>query len=670
MFLISIDTLRSDRLPLYGYEEGSTPAIDRLAKDAVVFRKAFSNVPVTLPSHASIFTGRLPHGHGVRDNIGYALPASHPTLASILRDHGYRTGGAVSSFVMRAETGIARGFEHWDDATTLAPARTISSWQRDGEATRRALSEWLGPHPSGAIFAFLHLYEPHFPYTPPQSCGSRFEDPYDGEVACADAVVGRFLDELRARGLYDQALVILLSDHGEGLGDHGELEHGVFLYREAIQVPLLVKLPGNAKAGEEISHPVSLTDVFPTVLAQLGIARSDDGDGVDLFSAPEPGRLVYGESYYPRLHYGWSELFSLVGEEEHLIEAPVVELYDYRADPGETRNLAAERRREVASMRERIETIRSAHPFEEPQAADPETARKLASLGYLGGGGSSASGARPDPKAKVELLTLFGRGAGSLQRGDHGAAIEIGRAIVRDDPGFLQAWGLIAAAHRERGEHEPALEALREQMRRAPGHPQIALATASLLTEMRRWDEARSHAELAVAWAPSLAWETIGGIELARGELDAALAAAAKAAESAPLRIQPLIIESQVRRARGELGSELALLDRVRARIAQGQAPPLPDLELHRGEALLKLRRAAEAEAAFRAETESFPANHRAWASLALVVGAGGRKEEARAILVRGLERSPGAAMRRAARDALTIMGDAEGLRELGIDGS
>ncbi|MCA1733803.1 MAG: sulfatase, partial [Acidobacteria bacterium] len=250
VFIISIDTLRADRLPAWGYESGRTPAIDAFRRDAILFRNAYSNAPMTLPSHASLFTGVLPYRHGVRDNIGYSLPAESVTLASALRAAGYRTGAAVSSFVLRRETGIGAGFEFYDDATTVAPTQTISSWQRDGESTRRSLTRWLDEASSAPPFGLLHIYEPHYPYTPPEPFASRFDDPYDGEVAASDSVIGRFLEDLRSRGLYDPALIVVLSDHGEGLGDHGELEHGVFLYREAIQVPLLVKLPGGARAGE------------------------------------------------------------------------------------------------------------------------------------------------------------------------------------------------------------------------------------------------------------------------------------------------------------------------------------------------------------------------------------------------------------------------------------
>ncbi|MFN2239187.1 MAG: sulfatase-like hydrolase/transferase, partial [Thermoanaerobaculia bacterium] len=533
---------------------------------------------------------------------------------------------------------------------------TISSWQRDGESTRRSLTRWLDEASSAPPFGLLHIYEPHYPYTPPEPFASRFDDPYDGEVAASDAVIGRFLEDLRSRGLYDPALIVVLSDHGEGLGDHGELEHGVFLYREAIQVPLLVKLPGGARAGEEVTAPVSLTDIFPTVMSALQLDSGSAVDGVNLLTAQPSERSIYSESWYPRLHYGWSELYSQVDSRFHFIEAPAVELYDVVADPGEKQNIAGEQRRVVSTMRAAIQEVVSDHPFREPIAADPETLRKLASLGYLGGGGSGSDGPRADPKEKIGLLTLFGRGAAHLQRAEYEKAVEVGRTIVADNPDFLQGWGLLAAAWREMGDLPRAIGALETQMRRAPGNPQTALALSSLYLAVRRFDDARAHAELAMSYAPSLAWEAVAAAELGRGNLDAAWKASESAAAAAPLRVQPLIVQSQVLRARRDPAGELALLDTVRRRVAAGEAPLVPDLDLRRGEALLRLGRVADAEAAFRAETERFPTSVRAWANLALVLDAQGRREQSRQVLAKALEVNPTPAMRAAAREVTEIV--------------
>ena len=254
VILISIDTLRADHLPSYGYRAGSTPAIDRLAAAGVVFDDAYSQTPLTLPSHTTLLTGRLPWHHGVRDNIGYTVAPGERTLAARFKAAGYATGAAVSSYVLRHQTGIARGFDFFDDGLTIAgTGEALGETQRDGQQTADALAAWVDTHAGQPLFAFLHLYEPHAPYTPPASHASA--QPYDGEISYADEIVGRFLDRLAARGILDRAIVALVSDHGEGLGDHGEAEHGLLLYREALRVPLIVRLPGGRYRGTRVAVP-------------------------------------------------------------------------------------------------------------------------------------------------------------------------------------------------------------------------------------------------------------------------------------------------------------------------------------------------------------------------------------------------------------------------------
>ncbi|HKO00063.1 MAG TPA: sulfatase, partial [Thermoanaerobaculia bacterium] len=237
MILISVDTLRSDHLPAYGYTGVATPNIDALRKDGILYKRAYSHTPLTLPSHATILTGTLPADHGLRDNVGFKLAPNVPTLASLLKKNGYATGAAVSAFVLRHETDISRGFDFYDDDVEPIGASTvIGRVQRDGRETARVAKSWIDRQ-QGTFFFFLHLYEPHTPYTPPEPFFGRYPNHYDGEIAYADDIVGDFIGYLKQRDLYDKALIIFLSDHGEGLNEHGEEEHGIFLYREALQVP-------------------------------------------------------------------------------------------------------------------------------------------------------------------------------------------------------------------------------------------------------------------------------------------------------------------------------------------------------------------------------------------------------------------------------------------------
>jgi arylsulfatase A-like enzyme len=408
--LISIDTLRSDHLPAYGYDHVETPAIDALRSDAVLYRRAYSQVPLTLPSHASILTGLLPPAHGVRDNAGYRLsPSVGPTLAELLHGAGYATGAAVS-FVLRHQTGIARGFDHYDDHFSAGHEKTIGEIQRPGPETLEAILPWVRSVAGGPFFLFFHIYEPHTPRAPPEPFAARYGKTYDGEVAAADAVVGRLLDELKTLHAYDRSTIILLSDHGEGLGDHGEDEHGVLLYRESLQVPLIVKLPGAADAGAAVDRPVELVDVAPTVLALAGVDRPEAMTGVSLLKLAEgspaagdaPPRALYSETFNPRLRYGWSGLTSVIRGHYQYIEGADRELYDLAADPGETNNILRSHRKVYATLRDALHGFDSKlqQPFEE----DSETRAALASLGYLGSVAPEDESPRPDPKAMLPAL--------------------------------------------------------------------------------------------------------------------------------------------------------------------------------------------------------------------------------------------------------------------------
>src|SRR5438552_7644322 len=263
IILISIDTLRSDHLPAYGYTKIETPGIASLRADSILYEHAYSHCPLTLVSHASIFTGLLPAEHGIRDNLGYNLNPKARTLAELMKSKGYATGGAVSAIVLRGDSGIKRGFDFWDDDIDIDPnSLGMGRAQRKGDETREIAQRWIGQHKSKPFFLFFHIYEPHTPYDPPEPFRSRYGASYDGDVAAADDVIGRFLTFLHDENLYDRSTIILLSDHGEGLGDHGEDEHGILLNREVLQVPLLVKLQKSRQHGKSVATPVQLIDVF------------------------------------------------------------------------------------------------------------------------------------------------------------------------------------------------------------------------------------------------------------------------------------------------------------------------------------------------------------------------------------------------------------------------
>ena len=395
VILISIDTLRADRLPLYGYTKIQTPFLDRFAKDAWLFENTYSPCPMTLPAHTTMLTGMLPPEHGVRNNIGFVFDGqAHASLPRLLKQRGYATGAAVSSYVMRFETGLGALFDFYEDSFVTTPGVQSVNYQRSGDKTAVFAQAWIGEHAAKPFFFLFHIYEPHLPYDPPEPFRSRYGATYDGEVATSDAIVGGFLKTLKKLGGYDRAIVIVTSDHGEGLGEHGEQQHSIFLYREAIRVPLLVKLPANSGAGTRVAAPVQLSDIFPTVTAALGLPTPKEVSGTSLFAAgatAAAGRVIYGETLFPRLQLGWSDLRSILDSRYHYIHGPRPELYDMVVDPREQHDLAKSDPATVSRLAR--ELSRFPKGSAKPASVDEETRRRLSSLGYLGtlrdGGGTA-----------------------------------------------------------------------------------------------------------------------------------------------------------------------------------------------------------------------------------------------------------------------------------------
>jgi choline-sulfatase len=667
VFLISVDTLRSDHVGVYGSTRASTPNIDRFAKDGVVFERAFSHVPQTLPSHAAILSGLLPQNNGVRDNIGYTVAESIPTLQSVLKSYGYATGAAVSSYVLRRATGIGRGFDSFDDELEYKSTLDTGA-ERNGERTLAALQRWLDSvAASKRVFGFLHLYEPHAPYTPPPEF-AKGRSPYDGEVAYADAIVGRFLDDLKRRGLYDDALIVFLSDHGEGLGDHGEEEHGIFVYREALQVPLIIKLPRRANAGTRVQSLAALTDVMPTTLKILGLVPPARLDGVDLFAPRKAGRRLYAESYYARFHLHWHELTSLVSEEWHYIDAPRIELYALRADPAESKNVAEPNRRTAFAMQREIAAM--VKPFSPPTQVDLEDQRKLAALGYIGSIATGGGGDYPDPKDRIQYIRMFHEAESLTSARRFSEAIPLLERLTIENPSLVEEWLLLADAQEQTGRRTAAMVTLREAIKRFPGSPNATLSLAQILLAAGRYDEAVAHAELALKQDAVLARETLARIALSRGNLAEARKQIDLALDAAPHRTSTLMAAATIQLRQNDWPRALATLDRAAAEVSLRHLPAIRGLESDRGDALLHLQRGPEAEEAYRKETSLFPNDVPAWGNLSMILAAQGRRAEAIQALRDAMEKNPGPAARRMAIESLEAMDASEAARKLARGGA
>ncbi len=416
LLIITADTLRADRLGAYGYKENQTPAIDRWAREGVLFEQAYAEVPLTLPSHCTLLTGQLPFTHGVRDNAGFNLASEQVTLAEILHDAGYRTAAFVSSYVLHSRFGLAQGFDLYDDAVGDSGGSGLvssASLRRGAAETTKAFLEWLQANQRERFFVWVHFYDAHTPY----------DGTYDQQVARIDRGVSEIDAALRRLKLLDKTHVLFLSDHGESLGEHGESGHGFFIYDSTLRVPWILRpAEGFSPAARRIDTPFSLLDVVPTVLQLLGLRVAPQLQGRSALRAmagrPVVDEDLYAESYMANFQFGWSPLRSLRSGGFKFIEAPRPELYDLRTDPSELRNLFSERQALGLQLKERLKALvaRFGSGAASTVAIDRETAERLAALGYVALAPPSAgsTGGGDDPKDWIGAFEGFQRILGLL----------------------------------------------------------------------------------------------------------------------------------------------------------------------------------------------------------------------------------------------------------------
>ena len=416
VLVLTLDTTRADRLGAYGFAGADTPHMDRLAREGALFEQAESVAPLTLPAHSSLFTGRFPFQHGVRDN-GAPLDPGERTLAQALQAEGFRTAAFTAAFVLDARWGLARGFEHYDGVVT--PRQDDVQRREDvrrpaDEVVDHALA-WLDTPSKSRFFAWLHFYDAHAPYDPPDGAVTRAPG-YQGAINYVDSQIGRVLAFLDARHLRERTLVVLVGDHGESLGEHGERTHGLFVYEGVTRVPLIIRAPSLRMRGRRVTDPVRSVDVMPTVLDLLGLPVPASIAGTTLVArmtgaGRDPDLETYSESMYPRYHFGWSELRAMRAGRFKLIAAPRSELYDLDTDPGEQHNLYMTRPALAAALSARLRLREQGDADHAPRGRtiDPDAADRLSALGYVAG---SPDGREPavslaDPKDKIDLYRLI-----------------------------------------------------------------------------------------------------------------------------------------------------------------------------------------------------------------------------------------------------------------------
>jgi len=522
--LISIDTTRADRLGAYGWRPSTTPHIDSWASEGVVFDNALTPVPITLPAHTSLLTGLFPYRHGARDNGTYRAPDDVPTLASGLSEAGYGTAAVVAAAVLDRQYGLARGFDRYDDGGRSSGGGLAIAERNASAVTDAAIA--IASDLKPPFFLFVHYFDPHATYAPPAPFRERHRsDLYQGEIAYVDEQIGRLRRELDARSLLDNAVIVLTSDHGEGLGEHGEATHGVFLYQSTLRIPLIVIAPGRWPAGGRNSELVSLVDVAPTLYAFAGVAAPADVEGAPLegrgVSGSTPGaRWLPLESELGFNSYGWAPLAGITDGGLKWVGAPRAELYDLHADPSESRNLAATRAEDVARLaalyREMASEDRRSGAIDDGDLERSRRMDELRSLGYVSGsrGDSRHQSGLADPKDAIATLAQINEARQLMSEGLNGEAAGLLARVVAVSPRNVSALVLSGSAHILDGSPNQALDPLEAAERIAPQNADVQFNLGLAWLGVNRPDRAEAAWKRALELAPRYEQAAVNVIDL------------------------------------------------------------------------------------------------------------------------------------------------------------
>jgi arylsulfatase A-like enzyme/Tfp pilus assembly protein PilF len=639
IILISIDTLRADHLPLYGYRNVRTPAIDALAAEGVVFERAYAHSPQTLPSHVSLLSGQLPFETGVRDEVGFAVRPTTRLLPQLLKTRWYASGAVVSSYLLRRETGLAQGFDFYDGEMAQPGDGAPAVMERPGPDSVVVAQKWIASLSTPRFFLFLHIDEPHAPYAAP----ARFAQyaPYDGEIAYADEIVGRFLRWLKGKGLYDRATIVLLSDHGEGLGDHGEQEHGLFLYDETVRIPLVVKLPRDVNHGHRVAVPVQHIDLVPTILDLLDMPKPAGLRGRSLRAlleghqatpAPQP---FYAESFCARYRLGWSGLRALTDGTYRFVKAPREELYDLAQDPAELTNVLDERAATAQTMRTALDQILGGAADEVPGKTPFEEREHLASLGYMTEPRLEAiliRGPFTDPKDQAAVYEKCRQALDLAGQHKDADAAAMYREALAQAPAMPGVWLQFAGVMERAGRVADAVEAFRQVVKLSPAEPAAvlgALGAARGSVQMGKLDEAKAQATLAVKQAPAAAHALLARIALARNDSAGAKREADLAYKADPTLPMPSLVRAMGLHKAGKYEEALPLFEEV-ARAVHDDIVGMEDVHFYLADTLTRLERYPDAETHFTEQIHLFPRSLSARTSLAMLYRAQHRNADAR----------------------------------------
>jgi arylsulfatase A-like enzyme/Flp pilus assembly protein TadD len=641
----------------YGFPQPTTPNIDAVAREGVLFKDVHTPVPMTLPAHVSMLTGTLPPAHGLRDNLQNRLPEGSLTLAGVLKARGFTTGAIVSTFVLDRRFGISQGFDSYDDR--FQEVHKIGDLtERKGDETARVATRWLTDHASQPFFLFLHFYDPHDPYDPPEPFASRWKgQPYEGEVAFADHCVGQVLEKLRQLGLYDSTLIVITGDHGEMLGEHGELNHGFFIYEGALRVPLVMRVPRARAASRQVDLPVSLIDIVPTVLSLVGAKVPKEVQGADLSpwlagrGAGGGTRPLYAETVTPTRYYGASSLLGVIVDGWKYIETTRPELYDLRSDPAEAVNLLPREPAKADALARTLVAIlaaagRAPGPAPESAALDEASRQRLATLGYLGRGGDASSHGfdrtKEDPKDLITFFRTDQRLNKLVEDKKYPEARALCEDMLRQRPGFADCHLQMSKIATADGNLGAALTAAAKAVALGPKNERAHLQLAALLQERGDLDGAITHFRQALALEPN-------GPD-ARVLLGRALADKGQLAEAASLLGATATAQPDSARAATQLGYVLAKQGKLAEAVlsyrrALSLDPGSPEAHAYLGSALASQAQWDEAITHFEHALAARPDNAELHDWLGVALRAKGRSEEALGHFREAVRLAPGLAI-------------------------
>ena len=503
VILFTLDTQRVDYISAYKQGKAETPNIDSVANEGVLFEKCISQTPLTLPSHTSILSGTYPLYHQVRDNGGFQVPDSLEMVSEVLKAHGFTTSAFIASYVLHSKWGINQGFDLYSDGFDLSKYESISlgNVQKRADEVLGNARKWLLENKDKKFFTWIHLYDPHTPYDPPSPFKEKYPDrPYRGEVEYMDQQLGLFFDFLKKEGLYDKCLILMAGDHGESLGQHGENTHGFFIYEPTVHVPLIIRAPF-AFPVRKVANFAELIDLAPTILDALEISIPPSYQGESLlglmFGAKERKKNVaYTESYYPRLHYGWSELKAYYYNKTwKYILAPRDELYDIQKDKWEKENLALKESAQARRVKERLQSFvekgsqDARHPGEAANV-DKEDLQKLAALGYLTTFvNTTGKTDLPDPKGKVHIFNNLAKAKDFLADEKYDEAIGILEKIIEENPQIVDGILQLGNVYSKKGMSEEALKCFYRVLEQKPDYHAAMINVVNSLTKLGRLDK-------------------------------------------------------------------------------------------------------------------------------------------------------------------------------------